>query len=47
MGLPIICIYKKGCTVSESLTLLTDTFVEYSNSQELVEGLERVVGDCR
>ncbi|MFH1072320.1 MAG: hypothetical protein V1743_02735 [Nanoarchaeota archaeon] len=31
MGLPIICIYKKGSKVAGSVKLLTETFLENMN----------------
>ena len=34
-GIPIICIYKKGSKISGSLKLISKTFIEYENSNDL------------
>lgn len=38
--IPILYVYKTGSHVSNSAKLLTDKFIEYNNSKELVEKLE-------
>lgn len=35
-GRPILCIYKKNTKVSESLKVITDNFIEYDNSDDLI-----------
>ncbi|MDP3953766.1 MAG: hypothetical protein Q8P99_03025 [bacterium] len=42
-GVPIICIYKTGLEPSESLKEVTDNFMEYSNSKELISKLEKII----
>lgn len=39
-GVEIICIYKIGSKISKSLNEISKTFIEYENSEELVEKLE-------
>ncbi|MFA6386528.1 MAG: hypothetical protein WCW04_02045 [Candidatus Paceibacterota bacterium] len=36
LNIPILCIYKEGSRVSKSLEYITDKFIIYSNSQDLV-----------
>jgi nucleoside 2-deoxyribosyltransferase len=43
LGIPIMCVYKKGAKVSGSLNGMTKDFVEYSSGDELVDGIERVI----
>ena len=40
---PIVCIYRKGSKVSGSLKVVSKNFVEYSNSKELISGIERII----
>jgi hypothetical protein len=40
---PIICIYRKGSKVSDSLKVVLKNFVEYSNSKELIFGIKRIL----
>ncbi len=40
---PIVCIYRKGSKVSGSLKVVSKNFVEYSNSKELISGIERIL----
>jgi len=42
-AVPIICIYKKGSKVSGSLKVVSKYFVEYSDSKELISGIERII----
>lgn len=42
-NVPIVCIYKKGSKVSSSLKLVSKNFVEYSNSKELISGIEQIL----
>ena len=34
---PILCIYRKGTTISGSLKYLCDNFIEYSDSVDMIE----------
>ena len=42
-GIPIVCIYKKGSKISGSLKVVSKNFVEYSNSKELISGIEKIL----
>ncbi|MFZ2593696.1 MAG: hypothetical protein WAX38_02885 [Minisyncoccia bacterium] len=44
LGIPIVCIYKKGCTYSVSLTSVSSEFFEYENSEDLLVQLEKRLG---
>ncbi len=37
----IICVYKKGSNVSQSLKAVSNDFIEYSNIQNLIEFLTK------
>ena len=39
----IICIYKTGSKISSSLKVVTNTFIEYSDNEELVNKLSEVL----
>jgi len=40
-GKPIICVYKTGTKISDSLKIITDKFMGYSSADELIAGLEK------
>ena len=40
---PIACIYLKGSKISTSLKVLTSNFIEYENSEELLEKLTTLI----
>jgi len=40
---PIICVYKKGITISKSLKVIANTFCEYSNSDEMIQKITAYV----
>ncbi len=40
LGVPIICMHKKGSSISDSLKMTTDIFIEYSDGDEMVSLLE-------
>jgi len=40
---PIICIYRKGSKLSGSLKVISKSFIEYSNSAELISEIEKVI----
>ena len=33
---PILCIYEKGMKISSSLKFITDKFIEYEGSQDMI-----------
>ena len=37
----IICIYKTGSKISNSIKTITDKFIEYNNSDEMIALLEK------
>lgn len=39
----IICIYKKDTQLSSSLKAISNNFIEYSNSIDLIEKLEKIL----
>jgi len=41
LNCPIICVYKKDSTISSSLKVLTNRFIEYSSAEELIKKLEK------
>ena len=42
-GARIICIYKKGAKPSSSLKAVSEDFVEYSSSEELIQKLTELI----
>ena len=40
LGIPIVCIYKKGSSYSSSLSVVSNIFLEYESNQELIEKIE-------
>lgn len=41
--LPIICIYEKSAKVSSSLKFITDKFIEYESSQDMIEKIKQFI----
>jgi nucleoside 2-deoxyribosyltransferase len=41
--IPVICVYKKGADIAGSLKSVTDKFVEYDNSDDLIKKLSRII----
>lgn len=39
LQIPIVCIYKKGTKITASLSAVTNEYIEYSSSEELVNKL--------
>lgn len=39
-NVPIVCVYKKGSKLSNSLKFITDNFFEYETSDQLIQILE-------
>lgn len=46
-NLPIICAYKSGAKVGGSLKALTDKFIEYNDSSELIDKLEKIINELK
>lgn len=38
-GVPIICFYEKGATITTSLEFITNNIIEYESSTDLIEKL--------
>ena len=45
-SVPIICIYRKGADYSKSLNFVSDDFVQYENTDELVIKLEKIFSEA-
>ena len=45
LKIPILCIYEKGLEYSSSLKFITNNFVEYDNSKDLIEKLEKYLNN--
>jgi hypothetical protein len=43
-NIPIICIFKSGSDISGSLKFLTDKFIEYETSQEMINKVSADLG---
>lgn len=41
--IPVICVYKKGADIAGSLKSITDKFIEYNNSDDLIKKLSRTI----
>lgn len=39
-SIPIICLYRKGAEVSNSLSFVSDEFIEYTSNHDMIEKLE-------
>lgn len=42
-GISIACFYKKGSVYSKSLTTISDTFIEYTESADLLEKIKKLL----
>lgn len=40
---PIVCIYEKGAKVSSSLKFITDKFIEYENTEDMIEKVREFI----
>ena len=40
---PILCIYESGTKISSSLKFITNNFIEYDNSKDLIEKIKEFV----
>ena len=38
---PILCIYEIGAKISSSLKFITNNFIEYDNSKDLIQKIEK------
>jgi len=45
LDIPIICVYHEGSDVANSLKMITATFIEYNDSQDLVKKLEKELNE--
>jgi len=43
LNIPVICVYKKGSKVSNSLRAVTDKFVEYDDKEDLIKKLKESI----
>ena len=43
LKIPVVCIYKKDSEMSGSLKVITDKFLEYSNTEELVAKVGKAI----
>ena len=46
-NIPIVCIYRKGSKPANSLKRLTDNFIEYSDSEEMVQKLKKAIEEMQ
>lgn len=42
---PIVCLFKKGSHISSSLRFVAEDFIEYTDSDDMVEKLKRWLND--
>ena len=42
---PILCIYEKGTKISSFLKFITNNFIEYDNSKDLIEKIKDFVNN--
>lgn len=40
---PIVCIYEKGAKISSSLKFITDKFIEYENTEDMIEKIKEFI----
>ncbi|MEK7103866.1 MAG: hypothetical protein AAB842_00515, partial [Patescibacteria group bacterium] len=40
---PVVCIYRAGIKPSSGLKAVSDTFIEYSSPEDLIEKLEKII----
>ena len=43
LKIPIVCIYKKNSQISDSLKAVTDAFLEYSDTGDLIAKITQVI----
>jgi len=39
----ILCVFRKGCKISGSLKVVTDNFIEYIDSKDLIKKIEKFI----
>ncbi|MEO6508425.1 MAG: hypothetical protein ABIO02_00575 [Patescibacteria group bacterium] len=42
-SVPVICIYKKGTNYSKSLNAITNIFIEYENSDDMIAKIDMYI----
>lgn len=43
LKVPVVCIYKKDSKISDSLKVITDTFLEYSDTNDLITKVAQAI----
>lgn len=43
LGKPVLCIYKKGSKTPGSLKVVTNDFIEYTDSEDLIKKIEEFI----
>lgn len=43
--IPIVCIYEKGAKISNSLQYVTNEFIEYSDTEDMLTKIEAFLSD--
>lgn len=43
LGIRVICVFKKGCKISNSLQRITNDFIEYSDSSDMIKKLQELI----
>lgn len=41
--IPIICLYRRGATISGSLRFMTNTFIEYTSTDDMIARLRQAL----
>ena len=41
LNTPILCVYEKGAKFSSSLKFITNNFIEYDNSKDFIEKIDK------
>ncbi len=41
LGMPVLCVSKKGSKISGSLKVVTKYFIEYESSEDLIKNIEK------
>nr|AIA10569.1 unknown Function [uncultured bacterium] len=47
LHIPLVCLYKKNASISQSLYTVTNKFVEYMDEEDLVKKITRVLDHIR
>lgn len=43
LGIKIICAYKQGSEIAGSLKIISSDFIEYTDSKDLIEKLNKII----